>query len=91
MEVTDLYKTLKEHNSSYLGAKISKIWQKDYEAYRKQKLLNKEKGSADGSYTGRKKLKEPSLLKVLMKCFGVQLIFYGVIYAISDIVFRYIV
>lgn len=88
LEVTDLYKTLKEHNSNYLGTKISRVWQKDYEAYRKQKLLNKEKGSSDESYTGRKKLKEPSLLKVLMKCFGVQLIFYGVIYAASDIVFR---
>ncbi|XP_043593268.1 probable multidrug resistance-associated protein lethal(2)03659 isoform X2 [Bombus pyrosoma] len=88
LEVTDLYKTLKEHNSNYLGTKISKVWQKDYEAYRKQKLLNKEKGGSDESYTGRKKLKEPSLLKVLMKCFGLQLIFYGVIYAASDIVFR---
>ncbi|XP_060815467.1 probable multidrug resistance-associated protein lethal(2)03659 isoform X2 [Bombus pascuorum] len=88
LEVTDLYKTLKEHNSNYLGTRISKIWQKDYEAYRKQKLLNKEKESSDESYTGRKKLKEPSLLKVLMKCFGLQLIFYGIIYAISDIVFR---
>ncbi|XP_050579550.1 probable multidrug resistance-associated protein lethal(2)03659 isoform X2 [Bombus affinis] len=88
LEVTDLYKTLKEHNSNYLGTKISKAWQKDYEAYRKQKLLNKEKGCSDESYTGRKKLKAPSLLKVLMKCFGVQLIFYGVIYAVSDIVFR---
>lgn len=88
LEVTDLYKTLKQHNSNYLGTRISKIWQKDYEAYRKQKLMNKEKGSSDENYTGRKKLKEPSLLKVLMKCFGLQLIFYGVIYAVSDIVFR---
>lgn len=84
LEVSDLYKPLKEHSSSYLGTKISRIWQKECE----KKLSNQGKDSDDRKHAGKKKLKQPSLVKVLMKCFGVQLILYGVILAVSDIVFR---
>ncbi|KAK9296489.1 hypothetical protein QLX08_009536 [Tetragonisca angustula] len=84
LEVTDLYKPLKEHTSSYLGTKISRIWQKECE----KKLSNEGKDSDDRKHSGKKKLKQPSLVKVLMKCFGVQLILYGLILAVSDIVFR---
>ncbi|XP_012339261.1 probable multidrug resistance-associated protein lethal(2)03659 [Apis florea] len=83
LEVTDLYRPLKEHKSSYLGTKISKTWQKEYKAYEKQKLLNEKKGKYN-----QKKLKEPSLLKVLFKCFGFQLLVYGIFLAIADIVLR---
>ena len=89
LEVTDLYKPLKEHTSSYLGTKISRIWQKECKAC-EQKLSNEGKDSNDKKHAGKMKLKHPSLVKVLMKCFGVQLILYGVILAVSDIVFRYI-
>ena len=87
LEVTDLYKPLKEHTSSYLGTKISRIWQKECE----KKLSNEGKDSDDRKHSGKKKLKQPSLVKVLMKCFGVQLILYGLILAVSDIVFRYMI
>ncbi|XP_043798878.1 probable multidrug resistance-associated protein lethal(2)03659 [Apis laboriosa] len=83
LEVTDLYRPLKEHKSSYLGTKISKTWQKEYKAYEKQKLLNEKKGKYN-----QKKLKEPSLLKVLFKCFGFQLLIYGIFLAVADIVLR---
>ncbi|CAD1479365.1 unnamed protein product, partial [Heterotrigona itama] len=87
LEVTDLYKPLKEHTSSSLGTKISRIWQKECKAC-EQKLSNEGKDSDDRKHAGKKKLKQPSLVKVLMKCFGVQLILYGVFLAVSDIVFR---
>ncbi|KAG9435895.1 multidrug resistance-associated protein lethal [Apis mellifera carnica] len=83
LEVSDLYRPLKEHKSSYLGTKISKTWQKEYKAYEKQKLLNEKKGKYN-----QKKLKEPSLLKVLFKCFGFQLLIYGIFLAVADIVLR---
>ncbi|KOC62515.1 putative multidrug resistance-associated protein lethal(2)03659 [Habropoda laboriosa] len=67
LEVTDLYKPLKEHKSSYLGSKISRIWEKEYQ---------------------EKKLKEPSLVKVLMKCFGAQIMLYGIILAVLEISLR---
>lgn len=86
LEVSDLYRPLKEHKSSYLGTKISKTWQKEYKAYEKQKLLNEKKGKYN-----QKKLKEPSLLKVLFKCFGFQLLIYGIFLAVADIVLRYII
>lgn len=84
--MSDLYRPLKEHKSSYLGTKISKTWQKEYKAYEKQKLLNEKKGKYN-----QKKLKEPSLLKVLFKCFGFQLLIYGIFLAVADIVLRYII
>ncbi|CAK9828719.1 Probable multidrug resistance-associated protein lethal(2)03659 [Anthophora retusa] len=88
LEVNDLYKPLKEHTSNYLGSKISRVWQKEYQAYEKQKLLSGEKDSDDRKYSGGKKLKEPSLIKVLVKCFGVQIMLYGIILAVLEISLR---
>ncbi|CAL7941040.1 unnamed protein product [Xylocopa violacea] len=88
LEVTDLYKPLKEHTSSYLGTKITRIWQKEYETYEKQKRLNDENESTDKKYHGKKKLKQPSLIRVLIKCFGAQIMLYGIILAVLEITLR---
>ncbi|XP_034175482.2 putative multidrug resistance-associated protein lethal(2)03659 isoform X2 [Osmia lignaria lignaria] len=87
LEINDLYRPLKEHTSSHVGKKISKLWEKEYSAYEKQKLLNEEKANSDNKYDV-KKLKEPSLVKVLLKCFGGQLALYGIILAVLEIFFR---
>lgn len=84
MEVEDLYEPLQEHKSSSLGTKISRVWQKDYDAYQKEKSeLQDEKRDR------KKKLKEPSLIKVLIKCFGVQIMLYGIFLAVFEILLRY--
>ncbi|OAD52995.1 hypothetical protein WN48_11081 [Eufriesea mexicana] len=83
LEISDLYKPLKEHTSDYLGTKLSRTWQKEYKTYVKQKLSNEGKKSDE-----KKKLKEPSLVKVLFKCFGPRLMLYGIVLAVSDIVLR---
>ncbi|XP_076757725.1 putative multidrug resistance-associated protein lethal(2)03659 isoform X1 [Xylocopa sonorina] len=88
LEVTDLYRPLKEHTSSYLGTKITRIWQKEYETYEKQKSLNDESESTDKKYHGKKKLKQPSLVRVLIKCFGAQIMLYGIILAALEITLR---
>ncbi|XP_003699343.2 putative multidrug resistance-associated protein lethal(2)03659 isoform X2 [Megachile rotundata] len=88
LEITDLYRPLKEHTSGHVGKKISKLWEKEYKAYEKQKSLNEEKASSDKKYDVKKKLKEPSLVKILLKCFGCQFAIYGLILAVLEIFFR---
>ncbi|XP_076244312.1 putative multidrug resistance-associated protein lethal(2)03659 isoform X2 [Calliopsis andreniformis] len=88
LDVTNLYKPLKEHTSSILGTKISKAWEKECIAYEKRKSLSEEKESRNKQYDVKKKLKRPSLTKALFRCFGLHLIVYGFVLAISEISLR---
>ncbi|XP_031850164.1 putative multidrug resistance-associated protein lethal(2)03659 isoform X2 [Nomia melanderi] len=85
LEVEDLYKPLKEHKSSNLGTKISKAWEKELEAYEKRKLLSEAKNNNKYDV---KNVKKPSLTKVLIKCFGLKLMGYGLILAVFEISLR---
>ncbi|XP_025993846.1 probable multidrug resistance-associated protein lethal(2)03659 [Solenopsis invicta] len=78
LEITDLYTPLKEHTSSIIGTKLSNAWDKECEAY--QRRLEKSKSL--------KKVKEPSLMKVLIKVFGFEVLLYGIIMAIFELVLR---
>ena len=81
LEVTDLYTPLKEHTSDILGVKIAKAWEEECEAYqRRLKQVAK---------SGSQKVKEPSLMKVLIRCFGFKTLLYGIFMAIMDILLRY--
>jgi len=82
LEVTDLYTPLKEHTSSILGVKIAKAWEKECEAYNRRL----EKSARTGS---QKKVGEPSLLRVIIKCFGFKILLYGIVLAIMEILLRY--
>lgn len=82
LEVTDLYTPLKEHTSGILGVKIAEAWQKECEAYNRRLEESERRGS-------RKKVREPSLMKVLVKCFGAKVMIYGIILAVAEIAFRY--
>ncbi|EGI58008.1 Putative multidrug resistance-associated protein lethal(2)03659 [Acromyrmex echinatior] len=81
LEVTDLYTPLKEHTSDILGDKLAKAWQKECEAYQCRLKQVVKSGS-------QKKIKEPSLMKVLMKCFGLKIILYGICATFAEIVIR---
>lgn len=83
LEVTDLYTPLKEHTSGILGVKIAKAWKKEYEAY--QRRLEQSTNSRS-----QKKVKEPSLMKVLIRCFGFKTLLYGIFMAVMEILLRYI-
>ncbi|XP_076167723.1 putative multidrug resistance-associated protein lethal(2)03659 isoform X2 [Ptiloglossa arizonensis] len=88
LEINDLCRPLKEHTSSILGAKIQKEWEQECEAYEKRKLLVDKKENNNREYNLRRKVKEPSLTKVLIKCFGPRLLVYGLILAVMEIVLR---
>ncbi|XP_018392361.1 PREDICTED: probable multidrug resistance-associated protein lethal(2)03659 isoform X2 [Cyphomyrmex costatus] len=81
LEVSDMYTPLKEHKSDILGDKLAAAWEKECEMY--QYRLNQVTKS--GSH---KKIKEPSLMKVLIKCFGSKILLYGIYVTFSDIAFR---
>ncbi|KMQ90611.1 multidrug resistance-associated protein, partial [Lasius niger] len=81
LEVTDLYTPLKEHTSGILGVKIAKAWEKECEAYNHRL----EKSARTGS---QKKVSEPSLLRVIIKVFGVKIMLYGVVLAVMEILLR---
>lgn len=91
LEINDLCRPLKEHTSSILGAKIQKEWEQECEAYEKRKLLVDKKENNNREYNLRRKVKEPSLTKVLIKCFGPRLLVYGLILAVMEIVLRYVI
>ncbi|XP_033334914.2 ATP-binding cassette sub-family C member 4 isoform X1 [Megalopta genalis] len=88
LEVEDLFKPLKEHTSSILGAQISKAWEVELAAYEKRKQLSELKNATSKKYDVKNKVKPPSLTKVLVKCFGFKLLVYGLILAVLDILFR---
>ncbi|KAK9737635.1 ABC transporter transmembrane region [Popillia japonica] len=71
LEETDLYQTLNEHKSSYLGDKIELAWRKEEENARKSK-------------------RTPSLRRVLIKVFGIEFMFYGIVLAFTEFAIRMI-
>ncbi|KAL6424777.1 hypothetical protein ACFW04_010016 [Cataglyphis niger] len=81
LEVTDLYTPLKEHTSGILGVKIAKAWEKECEAYKRRLKKNATTGSL-------KKVSEPSLLRVIIKCFGFKVLLYGILLAVMEILLR---
>lgn len=88
--MSDLYKPLKEHTSSILGEKITEIWQAEFKRLNKTTFsetqsndCKKDKGDEKES-----KLKEPSLMRVLIKCFGAKIMMYGILLAVMEIVLR---
>ncbi|XP_033209998.1 probable multidrug resistance-associated protein lethal(2)03659 isoform X2 [Belonocnema kinseyi] len=92
LEVTDLYKPLKEHTSNILGEKITSVWEEEFRRLNKSQLpgtqkQENEKGkrkTAEGGPT----YKEPSLMRVLIKCFGAKVAMYGIFLAIMEILLR---
>ncbi|XP_066581201.1 probable multidrug resistance-associated protein lethal(2)03659 [Prorops nasuta] len=91
LEVTDLFRPLKEHTSSLLGARISEIWEKELKKCNKLQSSNLQNGEARTNKNNKdidRKTKEPSLLKVLVKCFGARVMLYGIALAIMEIVLR---
>ncbi|XP_015609770.1 probable multidrug resistance-associated protein lethal(2)03659 isoform X2 [Cephus cinctus] len=87
LEVTDLYAPLKEHKSSILGDKISAVWENEYQrlnGLQKQKKKDKT-GNKDES---KSEILEPSLMRVLIRCFGARIMMYGIALAIMEIVLR---
>ncbi|KZC06945.1 Multidrug resistance-associated protein 4 [Dufourea novaeangliae] len=88
LEIEDLYRPLKEHKSSILGARISKAWEEEVQAYKKRKLNSERKENASKAYDVKKNVKKPSLTKVLAKCFGLKLLIYGLLLAVMEICLR---
>ncbi|XP_071557607.1 probable multidrug resistance-associated protein lethal(2)03659 [Temnothorax nylanderi] len=81
LEVTDLYTPLKEHTSGILGVKITNAWEKECEAYQRRLEQSTKSGS-------QKEVKEPSLMKVLIRCFGFKTLLYGIFMAVMEILLR---
>ncbi|XP_018045492.1 PREDICTED: probable multidrug resistance-associated protein lethal(2)03659 [Atta colombica] len=81
LEVTDLYTPLKEHTSGILGVKIAKAWEEECEAYQRRLEQIAKSGS-------QKKVKEPSLMRVLIRCFGLTTLLYGLFMAVMEILLR---
>ncbi|XP_046823149.1 probable multidrug resistance-associated protein lethal(2)03659 isoform X2 [Vespa crabro] len=84
LEVSDLYKPLKEHTSSILGEKLTALWEAECQRINEKK----NKAAKNGEKIDESNLKEPSLLKVLIKCFGARIMFYGIILVVMEIVLR---
>ncbi|XP_043503586.1 probable multidrug resistance-associated protein lethal(2)03659 isoform X2 [Polistes fuscatus] len=85
LEVSDLYKPLKEHTSSVLGDKLATLWEAECQKINEQRNKALKSGA---KFDNESNLKEPSLLKVLIKCFGARIMFYGIILVIMEIVLR---
>jgi len=82
LEVTDLYTPLKEHTSGILGVKIAKAWEEECEAYERRL----EASSRDD--TRKRKVRQPSLMRAIIKCFGVKIMLYGIVLAVMEILLR---
>ncbi|XP_008214580.1 probable multidrug resistance-associated protein lethal(2)03659 isoform X1 [Nasonia vitripennis] len=81
LDIQDLYEPLKEHTSNRLGEKIARLWEQECQRVKKKQETKAKNGKND------KKL-EPSLLRVLLRCFGFKLMLYGVLLAFMEIVLR---
>ncbi|XP_075235400.1 ATP-binding cassette sub-family C member 4-like [Lycorma delicatula] len=73
LEVTDLYRPLKEHNSNYLGNKFERIWNEELTKCQ--------------SYSSKKKC-NPSLITVIKKAYGVEIALYGIFLVLCEVVLR---
>ncbi|XP_020706768.2 probable multidrug resistance-associated protein lethal(2)03659 [Athalia rosae] len=83
LEVSDLYSPLDEHTSSILGKQISSQWEKELK--RVADFKSSKKGNDKQIEDNESKPVLPSLLKVLLRCFGGKLVLYGIILAVMEI------
>ncbi|KAJ8684448.1 hypothetical protein QAD02_020240, partial [Eretmocerus hayati] len=87
LDIQDLYEPLKEHKSNELGEKIARLWEEECERAKKKELSKCK--TDDGNKSGSECPKgQPSLLRVLLRCFGAKLMLYGVLLAIMEIILR---
>lgn len=77
MEISDLFNPLKEHKSSILGDRISKIWDQELERLEKKEAKRREDSKNKAQDDLTTKPVEPSLIKVLVRCFGGKMIQYA--------------
>ncbi|XP_011505353.1 PREDICTED: probable multidrug resistance-associated protein lethal(2)03659 [Ceratosolen solmsi marchali] len=86
LDIQDLYEPLNEHTSNKLGEKIAKLWEEECQSVN-AKQLSKQKG--DISIDGNDSIKgQPSLLRVLLRCFGAKIMLYGLLLAVMEILLR---
>ncbi|CAB0038330.1 unnamed protein product [Trichogramma brassicae] len=87
LDIADLYEPLKEHKSGLLGEKIARLWEEEVQRVEKKKLMSKrvnDEERDDNTNEGP----QPSLLRVLLRCFGGKLALYGIFLAFMEIALR---
>ena len=82
LNVDDLCKPLKEHESNLLGNKFARVWEGECKKANVRKKIKAIK--EDISIANISSIK-PSLLKVICRCYGLQLYAYGIILAILEL------
>ncbi|XP_058797685.1 probable multidrug resistance-associated protein lethal(2)03659 isoform X2 [Phymastichus coffea] len=82
LDIQDLYEPLKEHKSNLLGEKIARLWEQECER------VNKKQSRSKSHRNGKDDRIQPSLLRVLLRCFGFKLVLYGVLLAVMEILLR---
>lgn len=76
----DLYEPLKEHTSHQLGESLARLWEEECQRVKRKNDLSRRKDVEHHC--------KPSLLRVLFRCFGLQLIWRGIFLAIMEIFFK---
>lgn len=80
LNVNDLYEPLKEHSSHRLGERIAALWEEECQRVKRKNELCKRKNSKHNY--------DPSLLRVLLRLFGVKLMLYGICLVLTEILLR---
>ncbi|XP_046426437.1 probable multidrug resistance-associated protein lethal(2)03659 isoform X1 [Neodiprion fabricii] len=88
LEVEDLYTPLKEHTSGLLGEKITKTWENEIQRLTAKRDSKKSKAKGPKEDEDEDEPVHPSLLRVLIKVFGAETLFYGVVLAVLEITMR---
>lgn len=88
LEISDLFNPLKDHKSSLLGDKISKIWNQELEKLEKKESKRRENAGNRSEENFSTKPVEPSLTKIIVKCFGGKMLQYALGLGITEMCFR---
>ncbi|XP_043286728.1 probable multidrug resistance-associated protein lethal(2)03659 [Venturia canescens] len=93
LEIEDLTRPLKEHKSSILGEKISTAWETELQKIEKTETSRSNQNvtseyTEGGKASVNSKKRQPSLMRVLIKVFGLKIILYGIALAIMEILLR---
>ncbi|XP_014208188.1 probable multidrug resistance-associated protein lethal(2)03659 [Copidosoma floridanum] len=91
LDIQDLYQPLKEHTSNLLGEKIARLWEEECQRVKNKQLSKRksgDRGKEGDDPPGTHQGPQPSLLRVLWKCFGCKIMLYGVVLAIFEIGLR---
>lgn len=83
LEEEDLYDPLKEHTSNVVGEKAVAFWEEELKTIQAEEEISEKKGIDKKSYNLKKAT--PSLLRVLVKCFGFRFMVYGILMGILQI------